>query len=316
VIARRIAALVVAALLAGCADSRTTSGLESPIPETMVTAVNANHNSLRATKGSALLYVSDPDAGTVFIYSYPALKPAGRLTRINSPTGMCVDQKTGNVWITETNPYAAGAIEFAHGGRKAIETLQIGSGNFANACAVNPTNGELAVANRTFDGDDPGDVIVFNVHTGKSKTYYDKSLFYVEFLGYDSRGDLFVDSTRGGTMFRFAELPKGARKLVNIRWHGPSISLPGNVQDDGTSITVGSVQEALLYRTLAGKVTGTTTFDGACYTQQYFIDGDKVIVPSDCRSVATVSVYNYPAGGKPIMTLSGFKSTFGAVISP
>ena len=126
-------------------------------------------------------------------------------------------------------------MKFAHPGTDAHSDATIQSVLFANAWAVNPTNGELAVANVTFGGDDPGDVIVFNVRTGKSKTYYEKGLFYVEFLGYDSRGDLFVDGTPPyyGTMFRFAELPSGARKLVNIRWHGPPISLPGNVQYDG-----------------------------------------------------------------------------------
>jgi hypothetical protein len=48
---------------------------------------------------------------------------------------------------------------------------------------------------------------------------------------------------------------------------------------------------------------------------QYYIDGDKVIAPSNCSSVATVSVYNYPAGGAPIATLTGFSTAFGAVIS-
>ncbi len=316
-VVRTIAICIVAAALIGCAGSRATSALENSIPQVTVTGGSANRNSIQGAKRGALLYVSDPDAGTVFMYSYPALKPAGMLTGIDSPTGMCVDKKTGNVWITETSPYAAGAMEFAHGGTTPIQTLQIGSDNFANACAVNPTNGELAIANVTFGGDDPGDVIVFNVHTGKSKTYHEKGMFYYEFLGYDSRGNLFVAGTPPyyGTMFRFAELPSGARKLVNIRWHGPPISLPGNVQDDGTSITVGSVQDALLYRTIGGKVTGTTTFGGSCYTDQYFIDGDKVIVPSSCSGVATVSVYNYPAGGKPITTLTGFSSAFGAVIS-
>ena len=56
----------------------------------------------KAPNAIALLYVSDPDAGKVFVYSYPALKPAGMLTGINAPTGMCVDKTTGNVWITKT----------------------------------------------------------------------------------------------------------------------------------------------------------------------------------------------------------------------
>ncbi|HEY1680591.1 MAG TPA: hypothetical protein VGF98_02985 [Candidatus Tumulicola sp.] len=304
--ARQIVLFVGIAALAGCAGSRAANDVPSAIPQTLDEA-----------KRSALLYISDQDTGTVFMYSYPSLKPAGLLTGINNPTGMCVDPKTGNVWITESSPYAAGAVEFAHGATKPIRTLQIGEDNIADACAVNPTKGELAVANITFGGDDPGDVILFNLRTGKSKTYYEKGLYYVEFLGYDDRGNLFVDGTPTyyQSLFRFDELPNGANKLVNIRWRGPQIAYAGNVQYDGSNIAVGDGHNALIYQTAGGRVLGTTALGGACSVDQYYIDGDKVIAPSNCSSVATVSVYNYPAGGAPIATLTGFSTAFGAVIS-
>jgi len=166
VVARRTTVCIVAAAFVGCGGSRVTTGLQNTIPQTW-------HDAKR----SALLYVSDPKAGTVFIYAYPSLKAAGMLTGLNLPSGLCVDQKTGNIWIAETTR----VVEFAHGETKPIRTLQIGRDNNADACAVNPENGELAVANATFGGDGAGDVVIFNLGTGKSKKYYKKDLFYVLF---------------------------------------------------------------------------------------------------------------------------------------
>jgi hypothetical protein len=139
-IACQAAAYAVAAIFAGCAGSRTTTGLPSAIPQTVVPTVAA-HNS---AKRGALLYISDLDASKVFVYSYPSLAPVGMLSGISLPAGMCVEPKTGNVWIAERGGYTSWVAEFRHGGTKSIRTLQIGSEDEAHACAVNPTNGDVA----------------------------------------------------------------------------------------------------------------------------------------------------------------------------
>jgi hypothetical protein len=303
---RQLIACVVIAMLAACAGSRASNDFVNAIPQVPNDA-----------KRSALLYVSDRDAGTVYMYGYPSLKPAGTLSGLNSPTGMCVDKNTGNVWITETGPYVTEAVEFAHGGAKPIRTVQIQADNFFNACAINPISNELAVANITFGGDDPGDVVRFNLATGEPQAYYGKGIYYIQFVGYDESGNLFVDGTPKGfhSSFRLNKLSSGARSLVKIRWRGPHIVYSGNIQYDGSHMTVGDVGKALIYQTLGGKVIGTTVLNGACSVNQYYIDGDKVIAPSNCKTGSTVSIYDYPAGGAPLTTLTGFRSAFGAVIS-
>ena len=55
--------------------------------------------------------------------------------------------------------------------------------------------------------------------------------------------------------------------------------------------------------------------NNVCLINQYFIDGDKVIVPGYCNKSSSVSIYNYPAGGFPIKTITGFTFAYGAVIS-
>jgi hypothetical protein len=265
----------------------------------------------------ALLYVSDDEKDDVLVYSYPSLKVVRTLPNIKSPAGLCVDPKDGSVWVTVSSDFVSQIVEFSHGGTKPIRTLQDSRGEDIVGCAVSPTSGDVAVSNATFGGDDPGDVVVYNLHTGKSKTYHDKQMLYFGSLGYDTGGNLFVDGRPSSynSTFRLDELPDGGNKLVNIRWRGPTIRDPGNVQYDGTSVTVGDTDKALIYQIAGGKVVGTTVLAGACYVDQYFIDGGSVVVPSNCYKTGTVSLYRYPAGGAPIATIGGFGIPVGAVIS-
>src|SRR5579864_3027684 len=64
-------------------------------------------------KSSPLLYVSDQNASTVYIYAYPSLAPAGQITGFNLPSGLCVNRRTGDVWVTDA--FASTITEFAHG---------------------------------------------------------------------------------------------------------------------------------------------------------------------------------------------------------
>ena len=90
-----------------------------------------------------LLYLSDDGNGNVYVYSFPGAKLQGTLTGLSVPTGECAD-KAGDVWIVEegTNDI----VEYAHGGTVPIATLS-DPGNAPEACAVDPTTGNLAVAN-------------------------------------------------------------------------------------------------------------------------------------------------------------------------
>src|SRR5579871_6367789 len=90
-----------------------------------------------------LLYLTDDGNGNVYVYSFPEAKLKGTLTGLNVPTGECVD-KAGDVWIVEegTNDI----VEYAHGGTVPIATLT-DPNNAPEGCSVDPTTGDLAVAN-------------------------------------------------------------------------------------------------------------------------------------------------------------------------
>jgi len=302
--------LIAAAALAACSARLTNQ---------VVPAAAQAHRAARASwidpaaKRGALLYVSDEDAGTVLVYTYPGLKPAGSLSGFSTPAGMCTD-KAGNVWITDT--LGSDVVEFAHGGTTPIQTLGDGAG-FADGCAVNPVDGDLAVANNTVGGDDPGDIVIYPGGSGTPAAYYDRHVFLMYFPAYDPEGNLFVDSSSFGHRgrFRLDELPSGGKKLVNVPWQGPKIARPANVQYAGGVLAVGDGVTGTIYQTSGGSVIGQTTLNNACGVNQYYIKRNRVIVPSFCNSTGVVSIYDYPAGGDAVKSLTGFQFPYGAVVS-
>jgi|SRR5580700_407735 hypothetical protein len=265
-----------------------------------------------AAKSKALLYVSDEYAQTVNVYGYPSLKPVGVLSGFLTPEGLCVNEKTGDVWVTDTLRYSV--YEFAHGGTTPIRTIDQPYG-YVQDCSVNPVNGDLAIANITYAGDDPGDVAIYKNGSGKPATYSDKRVFEVNHLAYDNRGNLFVDGFHTGSGFRLAELPAGGTKLEQLHWRGPHVKYPGGVQYDGTSVTIGDSYGRVIYQTTNGVATGKTKLQGACWVGQYYIDGATLIVPSACTSNGTVLLYKYPRGGSAVKTIAGFQFPSGAVVS-
>jgi len=265
-----------------------------------------------AAKSKALLYVSDEYAQAVNVYAYPSLKPMGALSGFLTPEGLCVNKKTGDIWVTDTLRYSI--YEFAHGGTTPIRTIDQPDG-YVQDCSVNPVNGDLAIANITYGGDDPGYVAIYKSGSGKPATYYDKRIFEVNHLGYDDGGNLFVDEFQLGAGFRLDELPAGGTKLEQLHWQGPRVKYPGGVQYDGTSVAVGDSYRGVIYQTTNGAVTGKTKLQGACWVGQYYIDGATLIVPSACTSSGTVLIYAYPSGGSAVKTIAGFQFPAGAVVS-
>lgn len=303
--------LILSGVLSGCSTSPPAVIAPGGPPQTR-TARKSWIDPV--AKAKALLYLSDEDDSVVRVYSYPDLAPKETLSGFLAPAGLCVNPQNGNVWITDS--LKSEIFEFSHGGTTPIRTLQDG-GDDPAACAVNPRNGDLAVANeRTGDGSDPGDLVIFKHGHEARTTYQQPRLLSMNFLGYDDSGNLFVDALAYGSKgFRFYELPSSGTELLRVHWHGPHVRYPGNVQFDGTTIAVGDNRRGLVYRTEHGIVTGRTKLRGACFVNQFYIDGSTIIAPSFCKSVGTFSIYNYPAGGAPLKTIAGFTFPYGAAVS-
>jgi hypothetical protein len=232
---------------------------------------------------------------------------------------MCVDSKSRNVWVTVT--LKSDVVEFAHGGTTPIETLTDGEG-YVDGCAVSSVNGDLAIVNGTVGGDDPGNVVVFPRGSGTPATYSDRNAFLMYFPSYDPQGDLFVDASQYGRheRFRLDELLSGGKKLLNVPWQGPTIARPSNVQYADGNLAVGDANTGTIYQSSGGRIIGETTLNNPCYNGQFFmaqfyIERNKIVVPSLCKSVGQVFIYDYPAGGKAVKILSDAQFPYGAVVS-
>jgi hypothetical protein len=303
------AAVAIAALLAGC------GGQSPPVAAAQSQAASSlglarSWIAPEAKKG-ALLYVSggNSSSSVVEMFTYPKGKAAGELTDLSYPSGMCVD-KAQDVFVTQLDG-PRDIVEYAHGGTTPIATLSDPE-EFPIGCSIDPTTGNLAVANElgTYGA---GSISIYAGAKGSAEGPYSDSAFHeIWFCGYDDQGNLFIDGVNSSDQFEFAEMPEGSSSFTNIslnqRFHWP-----GGIQWDGKYVAVGDREGGVIYQTngAGGQIVGTTTMRGVGIVSQYFIDGKTVIAPNN----ATAMFYHYPKGGKPFRTLDAPTDPFGAVVS-
>jgi hypothetical protein len=265
------------------------------------------------TKKNDLLYISDQGTGDVYVFNYPGGKLKGTLTGFADPQGECVDKK-GDVWITLFSGQEL--LEYAHGGKSSIGSVS-DPGYLLEGCSVDPTTGNLAAADFAGMNSTSGGVSIYTDARGTPATYIDPGLYLVFSLGYDNKGNLFIDGeNQVGGSFAFAELPKGSSTFTNITLN-KTIGTPGGVQWDGKYVTVGDAKAGLIYQVkISGSsatVVGTTSLTGSDGVFQSFIDGKKVVGPNVFS--ANAMLWSYPAGGSPVKTLTGFVDPFGSAVS-
>jgi hypothetical protein len=213
-----------------------------------------------------------------------------------------VDQ-AGNVYIADFGYRRV--REYAHGGTKPFRTLHPGD---ANGCSVDPTTGNLAVANLPNGGSGTGNLAIYKNARGKPTYFSDPDFDQYNFCGYDSKGNLFVDGVSQVRPFVLAELPKAGSKLMTITLN-QTLGDPGGVQWDGTHLAITDTNDNTIYEFAINGSHGTlaraTPLAGAKTISQPWIDGGRVIVPNSISGhPGQVLIYKYPAGGSPIETIS------------
>ena len=316
---RSMLGIVTIAAFAGCGAPQTAATpavrQNAPIPRD---SGHARSWMLPEAKNEALLYVSN--VYTITVYSYPKGKLVGTLSDFEKPYGECVDAK-GNVWVTDSS---FGKIyEYAHGGTKPIHTLKDPEYE-PYGCAVDPTTGDLAVANYSDASARMGDLAIYRKAKGTPKSYIGYDFYYYYYCGYDAKGNLYVDGLNDyGENFEFGELAKGGAEIKDILLPN-TVRFPGGIEWDGQYVAVGDNAGEAIYRyTFSnGEATleGTTSLTGAGNVGQFGIVGSTVVTPnqffSDSSSGA-VLYYPYPAGGASTQTITkGVFYPFSAVISP
>ena len=188
-------ALLFAFSAAGIAACGSSTALNPGIPA-------ASTNALAT--GSRYAYVSDTFAGKVYVYAWsvPGMKRGTyiRSIHLTEPFGGCADGK-GDVYITNLNNGNGEIIEYRGDSGRRIRKLR-DLGNVPFSCAVDPTTGDIAVANiglaATSGGN--GSVFVYPGGRGPAIRFSDLpssggALQAIYFVAYDGSGKLYVDGS-------------------------------------------------------------------------------------------------------------------------
>jgi hypothetical protein len=328
-----LAAAVAVLSACGTTASPFTPGSGPAILNSPLASRSEKSWILAEAKHEDLLYVSDNGANDVLMLSYPDLKLVGKLQGFGSPRGLCAD-KAGDVFIT--NFQGQDILEYAHGSKLPKANLTE-HGHSPYDCAVDPTTGNLAVANycdgiASSSGCDfdkrPDDLVVFPKGKGSPRDYSLASFANYEFCAYDQAGNLLVDGlgAEGYSPVQFAELPAGGKSLKQITLN-KTMDEPGAIQWDGSHFAVendpyrGIVIYQFQINKGLGKAVGSTPLEGTQLVQEFLIDGSKLVAPGEktVRYNETYPIYfwNYPAGGEPIESVKNANQSqpFGVTLS-
>ena len=283
---RALASLGLLVALAACGGAAT-----QPAP-----IMPGAARTVQFAKNKALVYVSDILHNEVFVYTFPQLRPAGTLTGLSRLEGLCGDA-AGNVWVMDAGTRTL--YKFKHAGISPVAAVH-DPGGIPFSCAVNPSDGDLAVSNAS-TGDGRGNVATFSHAHRDAQVYRPQpgGIYYFKFASYDASGNLWVDGVDRHGAFAYAELAAGQKKLTSVELTGSPIQSPG-----GVTYALGSVAIAdagatpAIYQTSGRSVTGTTPLLDACDVQQFFVTGRDVAVASTCPAGGELQIYDYPAGGR------------------
>jgi len=273
-----------------------------------------------------LLYVTNSNA-EVTVYSFLKRKLLTVLTGFTQPMGECVDASQ-NVYIADFGAHQI--VEYAHGGSTPIKTID-DSPDSPYACSIDPTTGNLAVANN--DGaSQPGNIAIWN-STGQRTTYTDAKLFNFEGCAYDDKGTLLV--TNGYVQYPyqtyFAWLPKGGSQLVDItvfnqygsKWGGvEGIQWDGKyfVIDEGYQVYRESLIHGLAYYVGESAMSFSDEYNYGPYA--FFIPTPGAQATQAVEGLtwenggSSVGYWNYPAGGNGTAQIThAIDKPFGVAIS-
>lgn len=270
-----------------------------------------------------LLYVVIPTEnvqGVVNAYSYPDGTLEGQITDLAYPDGDCTDPN-GDLYVTDTGPSHNRIVEFAHGGTHPIRKLSV-PGYYAYSCAIDPINGDLAVADVGNAQGQGIDVVVFRQAKGRPRVYTDSDFLNFLYCAYDNAHDLFVDGHYPGgyQLPKVAELPRRGKSLVtlNLNYQPGWLS---SVQWDGKYVAIGQGVKPSIFRyKIVGTnaiYVGSTALTDSTVLLQFILTGKRAIVLNGYYdryiSREEVLIYNYPAGGDSTQTFINPDTVLGSI---
>ena len=294
-----IATIFVA--LAGCGAQQAAFN-SAGVPAAGAAGARGTHARtwMRAdAKSSDLVYTSDFE-GNVYVYTLPALTFVGELAALGANTvNLCSDAK-GHVFVPVQNGGSGEVLEFEHAGTTPIATI---SDTYEPlSCAVDPSSGDLALAN-----EEPGyasDIAIYHRLKGTPKFFRDSDIAGYFSLGYDDAGNLFTVGNDSRETRHLLSLPKGAKALTEISVNA-GLRLSYAVQWDGEYMTIARMPfrrgTARIYRLQttgsSATVVGTTKLSSLTkrFGGQTAIAGKMVVQPYS-RRTDRLGIWPYPQG--------------------
>lgn len=268
-----------------------------------------------------LLYVSlgDPNEHVVLVYSYRNRTLLGTLTGFDYPQALCVDAAQ-DLYVTDNRRYQIS--EFRHGGSNRIKVL-VDPAGAPLGCAVDPSSGDLAVANFASKGSAGGNLAIYRHAKGIPKVYVSDAVHYYWFPAYDDAGDLFVDGLNAASSVALAELPAGGHQFHALKLD-QEIEYPGGIYWDGRYLAVGDQRTGSVYEFAISNFTATlektTNVSAADDLFEFWISpDDRVLVGAaygdGYGDDSAVYYWKYPRGGVPRHTITGVPYASGLVVS-
>ena len=273
-------------------------------------------------RSGTLLYAAT--AAGMSVYSYPQGVRVGVITGFKYISGLCSD-KNGDVFVVDAE--AQEVLEYVHGGTTPIAVLD-DSGNYPYGCAVDPSNGDLAVSGGNPPAHSEPNIAVYPQAEAPPTVYRDGSTGVLTYCTYDGKGNIFsvglYDYRGAGEV---VELPKGSSSFTNVAVNhefNPGIHA---LQWDGRYLAVADPAEQgigpnTIYEVAIagsnGTVVNTVELDsrlkrGPHWGHQFWIADNRILSPeSQKRGIGN---WRYPRGGKPVNTIKAELSGSGITIS-
>jgi hypothetical protein len=279
---------VVAVALAGCGASQV-------VPEPQ----QASADSARFQTQTGLIYAaSDKDIDVV---SYTSGALVAKIATGQYVAGLCSDPG-GHVYVSA----GTWIFKYEYGGTSPVAKVKSRYG-FPEACAFDPTTGNLAVVG-SFDSG-PENVAVYKNYSGKPTDYVDDDFYDFAAVTYDDSGDLFATD---GFSNLLGELAAGQSKFHNARvtTRMKSSRLIG-IQWDGKYLAVQeappSAHAAIIDRVTASsapKVVSRARYDGKDIHFAWLSNG--VAIGLEGGYALRIGLWSYPSGGSPLDLFGGY----------
>jgi hypothetical protein len=292
--AKALGLYAIVSLLTACGGTNTA--MNGAVPSGL-TAQARTHKASGSYGG--LLYVVTSDATDVL--DYPGYESTGTL----NPNGFlgfpCSGPNDGDVFLDSGSEVR----QYSYGASNPINTIFLKRSDFGYGCAVDPTTNDLTL---TGQHRGKGAVFVYQSVSGEPKVISDSNSYVFYYCGYDNNGNLFADGLTKNNTFAFAELPKGSDGFTDITVSA-KVKSPGNVQFDGTYITVRSALTIYQLQISgdSGAIVGSTTLNQlSSSVASTWIQGDIAIGAQGGGNHPGhgLGFWHYPQGGKPFMVLT------------